>query len=1677
LVEASKARQIIVTGAHRSGTSAISNFLAGLGIDVGDPAMMLQQAQDNPKGFFERLDVLSLNDDILRCANSSWDRPDMRLLEERQEIAVTDDIHSRIQHLLGSFQAGDNHFLLKDPRFSLTLPVWQKHLAHPLVIICIRNPLETARSLQKRNGFSIYKSLAIWEAYLCRLLANCRDLNCLFVHFNRILKDPLQYGTLLAEGLAAAGILVDTPVAEAVAASFDAGLRHEEHTGSELEGLLSARQLELWKILEKTPEDSLPTVKDWSFHSFEGFRQKDTDIGYARLEIKLLTESTESGHLPGETTLLVGKNERFSFEIDETDVRLFRLFPLNVPCVIRHLAFEVVSGSGQRLELTPAGSNGSFDPKTSHFYFPGDKPEIIYQSPFANVERVIVEVGFATFETERTGKLLLDYFTSGNRLTPITTGEEQSNLAGETERNTAAAQRTKTSWQKNILQRVLAFGHLLKMVSSPGDFVCFLRLYKSITRQPAVFSPDFYLQRYEDVTGSRLPPLVHFFVYGWKEGRDPSPDFSTSYYLQTYRDVAAQGLNPLLHYLAKGWMEGRNPSASFDTNAYIGAHPEILSKKLNPLVHKGLTHQVPPALLDNTPSFVFEKDRSVFSRPVTVIIPVYLSNDEAVRTLRLLMTSLSSSYPVPLEQLLFIIVDDASPIPRCKTIMKDTGFFGRPDLKYYENSLNQGFTRTVNGAIKEAGRQCDIVILNSDTEIYGPVFETLQRACHRRPKTGSVTPLSNRATIASLTNWPYGADTVYSCSPRELSETVQQTGLVGPEGGPPTGHGFCMYMAGEAIREIGLFDEKTFAQGYGEENDWSMRAIIAGFTHHICTECFVFHHESRSFAADLKSALQQENTGKLNARYPYYPAMVQDYIGRDPLRHHRMLLRLFLSKRKKENDGLRTLLYIMHDSFNNHEGGVQQHVKQLINSLRQAGLFEVMVLSPCTFKGELYEIHLFQKDEYILLKDLGQGALGEILHHLGTRVDYLHLHHTHGLADSVIEWVRNIQMRRKVLTIHDYDFFCCNPFLLNDDGLFCLSEKDRGLCSNRVCEIPSTEEDSLLPVFDKVLVPSDSCRGYIGSITPDRSILEKISVLPHFLTFAEDLDNSSPQQNVESTQNRNIIFLGSLFPHKGGEIFLQSLELLEEAGFHPLVWGQAQDALLKKYTKKPEILPYRNWRELLELYLAYGAHIVVIPAVCAETFSYTLFEALFLFEVPVVVGPYGNPADVVRQHGVGEVLPGLAPTDLAATVAKISGNYQAYQDKVRQYKSRCLGDYTKARYLGNYLKEITGTETALPSGTSPTVYPVPAALSPSAQRLMNRSLRLKGKRRMRVLIVHALSKKDPPFFFRVENPQHYLEMAGHRVDSCNLNDAPLQPDKYDLIYLSRTPLTDRLAILLDNAERCHVPTVLDVDDLVFHSDFLHHFYFLDKASQQFARYRDLLGSIERTFEKVDVLLGSTPEIAAAGEKYGKTSIYFRNRLRFSKLDLYKELFETRPRHKEFDIGYFAGSSTHDRDFELLIPALTKIVQKRPRTKILLMGFVKENTFTEKFATNIVKAPFDDYGKYLRALQRCKVVAVPVSEINPFAHAKSNIKFIEAAAVGTPVISSPISEMRYSIESGLNGWIAEDNQQWIQYVGTALMGNEAEYAGERANCFVSDRFSGDFKQFNRLLLTITVPGLF
>lgn len=135
------------------------------GINMGD--RLLGPAVDNPKGFFEDLDFLTINDAILHKAGGSWDNPPA----ERSIIDAGKSLSNMISELVAR-RTDRVCWGWKDPRTALTIRCYMPHLADCKVffIPCFRKPLEVAKSLNERNGMLLDDGIRLAKIYNQRIL-------------------------------------------------------------------------------------------------------------------------------------------------------------------------------------------------------------------------------------------------------------------------------------------------------------------------------------------------------------------------------------------------------------------------------------------------------------------------------------------------------------------------------------------------------------------------------------------------------------------------------------------------------------------------------------------------------------------------------------------------------------------------------------------------------------------------------------------------------------------------------------------------------------------------------------------------------------------------------------------------------------------------------------------------------------------------------------------------------------------------------------------------------------------------------------------------------------------------------------------------------------------------------------------------------------------------------------------------------------------------------------------------------------------------------------------------------------------------------------------------------------------------------------------------------------------
>jgi hypothetical protein len=185
----SLARQgMLVLGMHRSGTSALTRVLGLCGAAL--PRHNSDAASSNALGFWEPQAIVDAHDRFLGQAGTRWDA----IADYPSEMFASETAAAcrRVLTDLARREYGDAPlFILKDPRVSRLMPLWRPVLdelgVEPRIVIMVRNPLEIAGSMKRRDGWGEHRTLMVWLRYMLAAERDTRDLPRCFVGYGQLM--------------------------------------------------------------------------------------------------------------------------------------------------------------------------------------------------------------------------------------------------------------------------------------------------------------------------------------------------------------------------------------------------------------------------------------------------------------------------------------------------------------------------------------------------------------------------------------------------------------------------------------------------------------------------------------------------------------------------------------------------------------------------------------------------------------------------------------------------------------------------------------------------------------------------------------------------------------------------------------------------------------------------------------------------------------------------------------------------------------------------------------------------------------------------------------------------------------------------------------------------------------------------------------------------------------------------------------------------------------------------------------------------------------------------------------------------------------------------------------------------------------------------------------------------
>lgn len=997
-----------------------------------------------------------------------------------------------------------------------------------------------------------------------------------------------------------------------------------------------------------------------------------------------------------------------------------------------------------------------------------------------------------------------------------------------------------------------------------------------------------------------------------------------------------------------------------ETNDDTEAHKVDLS-----LISRGFNDQdLMKYLIDselNTPFF----EEKIIPYTVTIIIPVYKGIFETQRCLQSVLNSNNET------KFNLLIINDCSPEAEMSEMLLS---FISSNVEILENEQNLGFVKTVNRGMNYAG-DSDVILLNSDTIVSNNWLDRLINQAYSNENIGTVTPFSNNATICNyptLDGWsklPDSEDLSKIDSAFSIANFSKNIEI-------PTAVGFCMYIKRDCLNEVGLFDEQAFGKGYGEENDFCLRASRKGWRHILAADIFVFHEGEVSFSSN---ALE----GKANAlkvihsRYPDYENQITNHI----LKNEAYQYRIAATAARYRSGTKPVILMVSH----NLGGGTEKHIEEISDFIEING-GRVLILRPHS-EGKVSLKSYIEDDRLQVTFDSSDlEFLGKTLKSFG--VKKAHVHHTLGFSFSIDELLALMQIPYD-FTVHDYFSICPRIFLMKPDVGFC-NVPHPSECNTCLSLAPNLAGNSdiywwrlryasLLNGAERVICPSEDTAKRIGKVYPSAPIV----VVPH--------EEMSLVTGEAYKPKIRFALLGVLGIHKGLE-FVE--KLIQEVSYNNLpiefiLIGKSERPIEKSdiFFETGEYVE----EEIQHLINGHDPDAILFLSQCPETYSYTLSAALENNR-PIVAPNFGSFPERLKTSSKAHIFPfEYSAPELIDFLKKIFFSKLSNKSTISKIKSTLNSFYRSEKYWeSNPDKLLIPTLLLIPemSGHIP---------SPCSY----------------IRLIKPLMSSTIQKVFR-------LRVSSQKVIS------HIRPE---IVITNRLGCRDttELKLFLQQINLSNSKLFYDIDDnlLQLHDNHPENEYYKNK--------KEIILSL---LKESDCVWTSTERLAKELSPYCRKILTIENYLDEKLLETKSHYVIP---NEKFKILYM-GTTSHQNDLKEVLPALEKLAINGIDFELNLIGIKDDESLEEwiKVIHAPTEASYyPHFMRWLKTLNRFDLGIAPL-ELSDFNDCKSDIKFWDYTAMGIPTLASNVGAYKRIIKDGENGLLADNSaDSWFEKLNWAI----------------------------------------
>lgn len=289
--------------------------------------------------------------------------------------------------------------------------------------------------------------------------------------------------------------------------------------------------------------------------------------------------------------------------------------------------------------------------------------------------------------------------------------------------------------------------------------------------------------------------------------------------------------------------------------------------------------------------------------------------------------------------------------------------------------------------------------------------------------------------------------------------------------------------------------------------------------------------------------------------------------------------------------------------------------------------------------------------------------------------------------------------------------------------------------------------------------------------------------------------------------------------------------------------------------------------------------------------------------------------------------------------------------------------------------------------------------------------------------------------YRVSHQREQLELWGISTDEVHYSEiTEIDAQRADAFIVYRCPITEQIKRFIRSAHELEKKVYFDVDDLVVDTSYTNELpVVINMTDDEKKLFDDGVVRIGETLKMCDGAIVTTERLALELSKIAPVVFVNRNVASIDMVSCSIRASESIIRSSDDVIlGYFSGSMTHNRDFELIAPAIASVLKKRSNVMLKVVGDLVLPPELAQFQKRILRADKVPWRELPSLIASVDINLAPI-ERSLFNEAKSENKWMEAALVNVPTIASNFGAFAHLIHDGVTGILCSSTSDWEQSI--------------------------------------------